>query len=60
LDQFELHVPQNGGGPSLLGYFPLREALKLSRMPDRVAGALHLGNTQLLSKLFVGTSEGSV
>ena|ERR1700746_924714 len=60
LDRFELHVPQNVGLLSLLGYFPLREALRLSRMPDRVAGALHLGDTPLLSELFVGTFEISV
>jgi len=60
LDKFELHVPQNGGRPSLLGYFPLREALRLLRMPDWVAGVLHLGDTPLLSELFVGTFESSV
>jgi hypothetical protein len=60
LDQFELHVPQNGEGPSLLGCFPLREALRLSRMSDWVAGALHLADTQLLSETFMGTFESSV
>ena len=60
LDQFELHMPQNGGSPSLPGYMPRREALRLSRMPDWVAGALHLGDTPLLSELFVGTFESSV
>ena len=60
LDQFELHMPQNGGRSSLLGYFPLSEALRLSRMPDWLAGALHLGDTPLLSELFVGTFESSV
>ena len=60
LDQFELHMPQNGGSPSLPGYMPRREALRLSRMPDWVAGALHLGDTPLLPELFVGIFESSV
>src|SRR5207247_10481996 len=44
----------------LCWHFLLGEALRLSRMPDCVAGALHLGDTPLLSKLYVGTSENSV
>jgi len=44
----------------LCWHFLLGEALRLSRMPDCVAGALHLGDNPLLSKLYVGTSENSV
>ena len=56
---FELHVPQNGGLAASAGLLSSERNLAFRRCPPGYPER-STSDTQLLSELFVGTSESSV